>query len=60
MLYVVMGVLDDVVILGCSQSKTMAQFQCDQINKNGGIGYLGSEVWIEEYELTKDNYIEFD
>ena len=59
-LYVIMGLLDDVVVLGASRSKTMAEFQRDEINNNGGIGYCGSEVWIEEYQLNEDNYIEFE
>ena len=60
MIYVVMGVLDELVVLGASRSKVMAEFQKDEINKNGGIGYCGSEVWVEEYQLSEDNYIEFD
>ncbi len=59
-LYVIMGVLDNLVVLGASRSKAMAEFQKEQINKNGGIGYCHSEVWVEEYYLDKDNYIEFD
>ena len=59
-LYIVMGVLDDVVILGGSRSKVMAEFQRDEINRNGGIGYHNSQVWVEEYQLDEDNYVEFD
>jgi hypothetical protein len=59
-LYIVMGVLDDIVVLGGSRSKVMAEFQKDEINRNGGIGYYHSPVWVEEYELGEDNYIEFD
>lgn len=59
-LYVIMGLLDDVIVLGASRSKTMAEFQKDEINKNGGIGYCGSKVWVEEYQFSEDNYIEFD
>jgi hypothetical protein len=59
-IYVVMGVLDDIVILGVSRSKAMAEFQRDEINKNGGIGYIHSEVWVKEYELNEDNYVEFE
>lgn len=59
-LYVIMGVLDDLVVLGASRSKIMAEFQKEQINKNGGIGYCHSEVWVEEYWLNEDDYIEFD
>lgn len=59
-IYVITGVLDDVIYLGVSRSKTMAEFQRDEINRNGGIGYCQSEVWVEEYELNEDNYVEFD
>lgn len=59
-LYVIMGLLDDVVVLGASRSKVMAEFQRDEINNNGGIGYCNSKVWIKEYQLSEDNYIEFD
>ena len=59
-LYVVMGVLDEGVVLGASRSKAMSEFQRDEINKKGGIGYCHSKVWIEEYQLNEDNYVEFD
>ena len=59
-LYVVMGVLDELVVLGASRSKVMANFQKDEINRNGGIGYCGSKVWVQEYQLNEDNYIEFE
>lgn len=59
-LYIVMGVLDEVVILGGSRSKVMAEFQRDEINRNGGIGYNNSQVWVEEYQLDEDNYVEFN
>ena len=38
----------------------MAEFQRDEINRNGGIGHCQSKVWVEEYQLNEDNYIEFD
>ena len=60
MIYVVKGVLDELVILGISRSKAMAEFQRDEINRNGGIGYCQSEVWIEEYQLNENNYVEFE
>ena len=60
MIYIVMGVLDEIIILGASRSKAMAEFQREEINRNGGIGYNHSEVWVEEYQLDEDNYIEFD
>ena len=57
-IYVVESILDELVILGVSRSKAVAEFQRDKINQNGGIGYCHSEAWIEEYQLNKDNYIE--
>ena len=58
-IYVIQGVLDDLVILGMTRSKVVADFQKEQINKTG-IGYHNSKVWIEEYDLKEDNYIEFE
>ena len=59
-LYVITCVLAEITPLGCTLSKSMAEFQRDEINRNGGIGFHGSEVWIEEYPLAEDNYIEFE
>jgi len=59
-LYVVEGVLDELIQLGCSTDKRVALFQAEQINKNGGIGYCHNEVFVTEYESDEDNWIEFD
>ena len=58
-LYVIEGVLDELIELGCSLSKDVALRSAEVINENGGIGYMGSEVWVKEYEVTDDAVTNF-
>ena len=59
-LYVVEGVLDELIQLGCSLSKDVALRAAELTNENGGIGYMGSKVWVKEYEVTDDAITPFD
>lgn len=59
-IYVVEGILDEVVQLGFSLSRSSAEKEAKYINeKCGGIGYSGAEVWVTEYECDSE-YTEFE
>lgn len=59
-LYVIEGVLDETIQLGCSLSKALALKSAKKTNEKGGIGYCGNEVWVKEYEVTDDAVTPFD
>lgn len=59
-LYVIEGVLDETIYLGCSLSKELALKSAKAINEKGGIGYCGNEVWVKEYEVTDNTITSFD
>ena len=59
-IYAITGVLDEEITLGITLSETTAEEVRDRINKNGGIGYCCSKVWIEEYNLNGDDYLRFN
>ena len=59
-LYVIEGVLDETVQLGCTLSKELALESARATNEKGGIGYSGTEVWVKEYEITDDAITPFD
>lgn len=58
-IYVVEGITDDTIQLGCSTSKKEAEKRMKEINDNGGIGYCSTSVWVTEYEVT-DRWTDFD
>ena len=45
-LYVIEGVLDEMIQLGCSLSKEIALESAKATNESGGIGYCGNNVWV--------------
>ena len=59
-LYVIEGVLDEIIQLGCSLSKELALASAKATNESGGIGYCGNKVWVKEYEVTDDAITPFD
>ena len=59
-LYVIEGVLDETIQIGCSLSKELALKSAKATNEKGGIGYCGNEVWVKEYEVTDDVITLFD
>lgn len=59
-LYVIEGVLDETIQLGCSLSKELALKLAKATNENGGIGYCGNKVWVIEYEVTDDAITPFN
>ena len=59
-LYVIEGVLDEAIQLGCSLSKEIALESAKATNESGGIGYRGNKVWVKEYEITDDAVTPFD
>lgn len=58
-LYVIEGVLDEIIQLGCSLSKELALESAKATNEKGGIGYCGNKVWVKEYEITNDTITPF-
>ena len=59
-LYVIEGILDETIQLGCSLSKEIALESAKATNESGGIGYCGNKVWVKEYEITDDAVTPFD
>lgn len=56
-LYVIEGVLDGTIQLGCSLSKELALKSAKAINEKVGIGHCRNEaVRVTEYEVT-DNAV---